>query len=111
MQKNIINLTIKDVDELFKSYMPYVQNGGLFVKTDKLYQMGDEVFLLLSLMNETDRLPIPGKVVWITPKHAHNQQPSGIGIQFNPADNGQTRARIETHLAGKLNSERPTYTF
>lgn len=111
MQKNIINLTIQDIEELYKSYMPYIQNGGLFVKTQKLYQMGAEVFLLLSLMDETERLPIPGKVVWITPAHANNQQPSGIGIQFAPADNGQTRARIETYLAGKLNSDRPTYTF
>jgi type IV pilus assembly protein PilZ len=111
MRKNIINLTLNDADELYKAYMPYIQNGGLFVATDKGYQMGDEVFILLSLMDEADRLPIPGKVVWITPQHAHNQKPNGIGIQFNPSDNGQIRARIETYLAGKLNSERPTHTF
>ncbi len=111
MQKNIINLSLSDADELYKAYMPYIHNGGLFVQTTKNYQMGDEVFLLLSLMDEGERLPIPGKVVWITPERAHNQKPSGIGIQFNASDNGQTGARIETYLAGRLNSDRPTYTF
>ena len=49
---------------------PYVKGGGLFVPTAKKYNLGDEVFILLTLMDEKDRLPVAGKVVWITPAGA-----------------------------------------
>ena len=33
---------------------------------DSLYRLGDEVFMLLNLMDEAEKLPVAGKVVWIT---------------------------------------------
>ena len=39
----ILSLTIKTKDELYRSYMPYIQNGGVFVATQRDYQLGEEV--------------------------------------------------------------------
>ena len=50
--------------------MSRLQNGGLFVPETRPYQLGDEVFLLLTLMDEPEKLPVAGRVVWITPEGA-----------------------------------------
>ena len=46
--------------------MSFLQNVGLFVPTTRPYRLGDEVFLLLTLMDEPEKLPVAGRVVWIT---------------------------------------------
>jgi len=109
--RGILSLAIKDKGSLYAAYIPFVQNGGLFIPTTKLYQLGDEVFMLLSLMDETERLPVAGNVVWITPANAQGNRTSGIGVQFSKQDNGQTRNKIETLLAGALQADRPTHTM
>ncbi|HHI76391.1 MAG TPA: pilus assembly protein PilZ, partial [Gammaproteobacteria bacterium] len=66
-RQGILSLTIKDKSALYAAYMQYVKNGGLFIPTSKPYKLGDEVFMLLSLMDEPERLPVAGKIIWITP--------------------------------------------
>ncbi|MDH5435108.1 MAG: PilZ domain-containing protein [Gammaproteobacteria bacterium] len=107
----ILQLTLKDKSVLYSAYMPFVKNGGLFIPTNKEYQLNDEVFMLLSLMDDKERLPVAGKIVWITPKGAHGNKAKGIGVQFSSQDKGVTRGKIETHLAGTLESERITHTM
>lgn len=109
-QNGILSLAIKDKAVLYSAYMSFVRNGGLFIPTNKRYALGDEVFMLLSLMDEPDRIPVAGTVVWITPSGAQGNRTAGIGVQFNGQDD-QARSRIETYLAGALNSERPTHTM
>ena len=48
-QQGILSLSIKDKQALYKSYMPFVVGGGLFVPSTKRFFLGDEVFLLLTL--------------------------------------------------------------
>jgi len=62
-QQGIINLSIKDKDTLYRAYMPFVENGGLFIPTIKKYELGDDVFILLNLMDDTERVPVAGKVI------------------------------------------------
>ena len=107
----ILSLTIRDKSALYASYMPFVKNGGLFIPTTKVYRLGDEVFMLLTLMEDKDRLPIAGKIVWITPKGAQGNRTAGIGVQFSDLDKGQTRNKIEAVLAAALKSERQTHTM
>lgn len=110
-KQGILTLNIKDTRALYSAYMPFVQNGGLFIPTDRFYNVGDEIFVLLSLMNESERIPISGRVVWITPRAADRFTTPGVGIQFGEDDNGATRQKIETFLAGMLESSQPTYTM
>ena len=109
-RSGILSLTIKDKAVLYSAYMPYLENGGLFVPTNKPYKVGDEVFMLLNLMDEAEKIPIAGKVVWITPKGAQGNRTAGIGVQFSDQD-ATANAKIENHLAGSLSPDRPTHTM
>ena len=105
----ILSLTIKDKAVLYAAYMPFVKHGGLFIPTNKEYKMGDEVFLLLNLMDEPEKIPVAGKVIWITPKGAQGNKTAGVGVQF--AEESQAKDKVETYLAGALMSDRPTHTL
>ena len=109
-RNGILSLAIKDEGVLYAAYMPFIRNGGLFIPTKKEYELGDEVFMLLNLMDEAEKIPVAGQVVWITPKGAQGTRAAGIGVQFNDQDD-VARSRIETYLAGALQSDRHTHTM
>lgn len=109
-RSGILTLTIKDKAVLYAAYMPFIRNGGLFIPTAKNYHLGDEVFLLLNLMDEPEKIPVAGKVVWVTPKGAQGNRAAGIGVQFNEEDE-TAKNKIETYLAGSLSSDRPTHSM
>lgn len=110
-RQGILSLTIRDKSALYASYMPFIKNGGLFIPTAKSYKLGDEVFMLLTLMDSKEKLPVAGRVIWITPKGGHANKSAGIGVQFSELDKGATRKKIENQLAGALQSDRPTHTL
>ncbi len=107
----IFSLAIQDKNALYDAYMPFIKNGGLFIPTTKSYTLGEEVFMLLRLMDSQEKLPVTGRVAWITPVGAHGNKKSGIGVQFSEHDKGATRARIETLLAGTSKAGRHTQTM
>lgn len=109
-RQGILSLTIKDKAVLYSAYMPFLENGGLFVPTNKKYSIGDEVFMLLTLMDDPEKIPIAGRVVWVTPGGAQGNRQAGVGIQFSEQD-ASANAKIENHLGGALNSERQTHTM
>lgn len=112
VRHSILSAVIKDKHALYEAYMPFVENGGLFISTKKTYDLGNEVFILLTLLDESEKIPFAGRVVWITPKGAQGNRQAGIGVQFHDDQNGKTvRKKIETYLAGALKSDRPTHTM
>jgi type IV pilus assembly protein PilZ len=110
-RQGILSLSIKDKTALYQAYMPFISSGGLFIPTDREYAMGQEVFMLLNLMEEPERLPIAGKVIWKTPVGSAGYRTAGIGVQFSDQDGGLARNKIENYLAGALGSERSTHTM
>jgi type IV pilus assembly protein PilZ len=115
-QPGILTMDIADKAALYAVYMPFIRNGGLFIPAQQNndrehYSLGDEVFLLLNLAELGERLPVAGKVVWVTPPGAQGQRQAGIGIQFSVQDGGTTQQKIESLLGGALRSERPTQTL
>lgn len=110
-RQGILSLTIKDKSALYAAYMPFVDNGGLFIPTSREYQLGEEVFMLINLIDETERLPVAGKIIWITPNGAEGYRATGVGVQFSDQDGGTARNKIETYLAGAIESDRPTHTM
>ena len=110
-RQSILSLSIKDKAALYSAYMSFVANGGLFIPTHKTYSLGDEVFMLLTLLDEKDKIPVAGKIVWVTPRGCQGNRTVGVGVQFGDQDNGQARGKIETYLAGLLNSDRNTHTL
>ena len=109
-KNSILSVTMKDKAVLYAAYMPFVKHGGLFIATNKQFALGDEVFLLLTLMEEPEKLPIAGKVVWITPRGAQGNRAAGIGLQFD-TNSEAARDKIETYLAGAIGSDKATHTL
>ncbi len=111
-RSGILSIAIKDKNSLYSAYMPFVINGGLFIPTNRQYEMGQDVFMLLKLMEETEPLPIPAKVIWKTPPGSESYKAAGVGVQFTADQEGVlARDKIETYLAGSLASDRSTYTM
>ncbi|MDQ7090994.1 MAG: PilZ domain-containing protein [Methylococcales bacterium] len=107
----IATLTIKEKKQLYKAYMPFIENGGLFIPTKRPYKMGEEVLMLLSLMEEKERIPLAGKVIWKSPEGSDGHRAAGIGIQLNNKDGGKVKDKIEAYLAGALELDRATHTM
>ena len=111
-RQGILSLAVKDKAQLYAAYMPYLKHGGIFVPTTRRYFIGDEVFVLLTLPESSDRLPSAGKVVWVTPPGAQGNRTAGIGVQFaDTAEGENVKGRIETLLAGTLNADKATHTM
>jgi type IV pilus assembly protein PilZ len=105
-----LSLSLKDQQSLYEAYMPFLKYGGIFYQMPQItYHMGDEVFLVINIMNEPEPLPVAGKVAWMTPSGVQGK-PVGIGIQFNEEAESVCKI-IEIHLAGKLGSNLPTHTI
>jgi type IV pilus assembly protein PilZ len=112
LKRGILSLAIKDKDALYTAFMPFVKNGGLFIPTNRPYKLGDDVFILLSLMDEEERLPVSATIVWLTPKGpGGNYRSAGIGVQFSSEDKDLVRGKIETHLAGTSERTQTTSTM
>ena len=109
LRNGILNISILDTSELYSCFMPFVEGGGLFLRTNKEYALGEEVFVLLELMDEPDKIPLTGKIVWLTPIGS-GSRPQGVGIQFSD-ENIDLYRKIETSLAGLLDSDNTTYTM
>lgn len=107
----VISIAIKDKQALYMSYMPFVANGGLFVPTQKEYNLGDEMFLLVKIMDEIEPVHISGKVVWISPPGALGNRPRGVGVQFIGEDARATVNLIETKLGASVSLTRATHTM
>jgi type IV pilus assembly protein PilZ len=109
---SVLSLNINSKSALYAAYMPFLGRGGLFIPTTRDYKLGDEVFILLTLLDDPARLPLAGTVVWVTPAGAQGNKPQGIGVQFSADESGQSlRQKIEAILGGHLGSARPTNTL
>jgi type IV pilus assembly protein PilZ len=108
----VLSLAIKEKAALYAAYMPFLKHGGIFVPTQKPHKIGDEIYLILALMDDTAKYPIAGKVAWITPPSAAHNKAQGIGLHFPDDESGhRVRARIEEILGAALRSSRATHTL
>ena len=109
---SVVQLAIKEKGALYAAYIPLFTEGGMFIPTARGYQLGEDIYVLLTLPEDTQRYPIAGRVAWVTPARAAGNRTQGVGIQF-PKDekSRQLKARIEEILGSQLASERPTQTI
>lgn len=107
----VLSLAIKEKAALYAAYMPFLKGGGLFIPTNKPFKIGEEVFMLLSLIDDPVKLKVVGHVAWVSPA-ANANRPQGIGVQFSEKDGGlEARNKIEGLLGSALKSARPTHTM
>jgi type IV pilus assembly protein PilZ len=109
---SVIQLSIKEKAALYAAYIPAFTDGGVFIPTSRDYVLGDDVYVLLSLPEDTKRYPIAGKVAWITPAKAAGGRTQGVGIMFPNDDKSRLlKLKIEEILVAQLASDRPTQTI
>lgn len=107
----VISLAIRERAALHAAYMRFVEGGGLFVPTTRSAQVGDEIYAILTLLDEPEKIAVPGRVCWVTPAGVSGR-PQGFGIQFARNDAGEAaKVRIETLLSAEIGSARPTHTL
>jgi len=107
----VLSLKIPDKQALYMAYMPYLKRRGIFISGDKNLNMGDEVFLILDLWCEAEKINIAGTVAWITPSNAQNSKKAGFGIHFDESLSQQVSSQIERILGNSINSKYATSTM
>lgn len=110
-RKGIVLFSITDRGALYSSYMSFVKNGGVFVPTARTYELGDEIFMLLKIMDDSNMMPVKGHVVWVTSAGAQGNKTPGIGVQFSDEDEDQAKSSIELILATAMEGNRTTRTM
>ena len=109
---SVMQLAIKEKAALHAAYIPFFAHGGIFVPTTRDYRLGDDVYVLLTLPDDTQRYPIAGRVAWVTPPRAGGNRAQGIGIHFPKDEKSRAlKHKIEEILGLLLGSERPTQTI
>ncbi|MGA8054811.1 MAG: PilZ domain-containing protein [Burkholderiales bacterium] len=109
---SVLSLTIKERSALYAAYIPHLKRGGVFIPTAKAYRLGDPVFMLLTIMDDPQKIPVAGQVVWVTPANCQGNKAQGIGVQFSDDEAGYAvKRRIEGLLGGLLESTRSTHTY
>ena len=96
--------------DLYQSYMPFLKQGGLFVRTAEYFELGTEVMLQVVLPDSLETSEVKGTVCWLTPVGAQNGTPAGIGINFIE-DPDNVRNQIEKAIGRLLNSSEPTLSM
>eukprot|EP01034_Spumella_vulgaris_P018090 gene18090-23098_t len=48
-----MQLAIKEKGALYAAYIPFFAEGGIFVPTQRDYKLGDDVYVLLTLPDDT----------------------------------------------------------
>ena len=109
---SVVQLAIKEKAALYAAYIPLFKEGGVFIPTTREYQLGADVYLLLTLPEDTQRYPIAGKVAWVTPARAAGNRTQGVGVRFpNDEKSRLLKLKIEEILGAHLASDRPTQTI
>jgi type IV pilus assembly protein PilZ len=110
-KSSVLSLSITDKAVLYTTYMSFLKEGGLFIPTKRAFSMDEQVTMLLTLMAEQESFRVHCSVVWITPEGAQGNRAQGVGLQFMGEEGKQIRNKIETYLAGTLQSDKPTHTL
>jgi type IV pilus assembly protein PilZ len=109
---SVVQLAIKEKAALYAAYIPLFKEGGLFIPTTREYQLGADVYVLLTLPEDTQRYPVAGKVAWVTPARAAGNRTQGVGVRFpNDEKSRLLKLKIEEILGAHLASDRPTQTI
>ena len=79
--QTFLSVCIKDTDDLYALYMPFIMNGGLFIPSQATYDIGAEISLILGLPDQKKKLAALGRLTWISPSRAQGCSLQGIGIR------------------------------
>lgn len=99
------------IDKLYASYLPFIDNGALFIPSSQQQSLGSQAFVAITLPGSTERMPLTGKVVWVNHR-SQAQRPAGFALQLGKDEAGlRIKNEVDRLLAGHINSDKPTFTL
>lgn len=111
--KLLQNVNILDKRELYRSYMPFIKTGGLYIPFNNdiaphKISLGQNIFIILTLLDSPKKHPIPGKVVWIQRAGLNK----GFGFAFGDTTPSKLlKEQIENLILELSLKKEPTYTL
>ena len=76
-----IRVNYSTVDEFLSDFTTNINEGGLFIQTKTVLEIGTSVQLKFSLPHAKRLIEVEGEVMWSTPSGGP-EDTSGIGIRF-----------------------------
>lgn len=76
-----LSVSLRTEESVAQCYMRRVRGGGMVIYNDDEFNIGDEVLIMLSMVNCDGRIPVSCRVVWINPKDGSGGSQM-IGLQF-----------------------------
>ena len=108
----VFTLVIRSKSALYAAWIPLLKGGGIFLPSNRSHALGDEVLILLTLLDDPNKIPLQGSIAWINPAHSTGSRPQGIGIQLHDSEVArELKKRVEGLLTGAQQSSRPTHTI
>ena len=112
VRPGVFTLVIRSKAALYAAWIPLLKGGGIFLPSAKVHTLGEEILILLTLLDDPNKIPLQGSVAWINPAHTTGNRPQGIGIQLSDSEVArELKKKVEGLLAGALQSSRPTHTL
>src|SRR5205085_9100659 len=65
----VFTLVIRSKAALYAAWMPLLKGGGIFLPSERTHALGEEVLILLSLLEDPNKIPLKGSVAWANPPH------------------------------------------
>ena len=107
------SITITDKKELYRCYMPFIKNGGLFIPfndevgPNQVFP-GQNILIIFSMLENRAKTPINGKVVWIS--KGGPQKGYGVTLGDSPPMKA-LKENIEINIADMVRKKDATYTI
>ena len=111
LKQGVIKINIDDLKDLYQYYMPYVDGCGIFVPTEEIYSLEQEVFIFLKLPGDLGKFAASGRIVWLNPPKKAARRMPGVGVQLRGKEAPRIREIIEAGLGKALTSGLPTATM
>lgn len=107
---SVVSLAIRDKAGLRNAYMSYISGGGLFFPTTRRARIGEELYLILAILEDPTRYSLTARVIWVTPAGSSGR-PQGLGIQFVRGEISDNLRLIIEYLIGQdIDPMRPSHT-
>lgn len=77
----LVRIEYSTVDEIFSEFTRDINEGGLFIETEKPRPAGTEVTMRFNLPGSGESVQTVGRVMWV--RSAAPDAPAGMGIEFD----------------------------
>lgn len=101
----LVRIEYSTVDEIFSEFTRDINEGGLFIETEKPRPTGTEVAMRFNLPGSDDPLQTMGRVAWV--RNSTEGGPAGMGIEFDELSQ-EDRMRINAMIRSLRNGPSET---